>query len=191
MHEMQSEGHPFTENRSGSVWCMVRHVKKTKQPKNKKQTIGKSVGRASVIGLFAGFFWGSIALVCQLIHFSKVGPALVFSPFIPRRINQRILTQFIAIAVICLLSVIVALLFQFTLSRFKTIWTGLGYGAVLWAAVFIGFRYWLPGLPLFFRLGWNTFWTTFCLFLLYGLFIGYSIAFDLNEKPAAVNYSKD
>lgn len=170
---------------------MVRHVKKTKQQKNKKQTFGKSVGRASVIGLFAGFYWGSIALICQLIHFSTVGPSLVFSPFIPRRINQRILTQFIAIAVICLLSVIVALLFQFTLSRFKTIWTGLGYGAVLWGAVFIGFRYWLPGLPLFFRLGWNTFWTTFCLFLLYGLFIGYSIAFDLNEKPAAVNYSKD
>ncbi|WP_010631984.1 YqhR family membrane protein [Sporolactobacillus vineae] len=159
--------------------------------KNKQPSFGKSVGRTTVIGLFAGFFWGSIALVCQLIHFSSVGPSLLFSPFIPRKINQRMLTQFIAIAVICLISVIVALLFQLILSRFKTIWTGIGYGILLWAAVFLGLQHWLPGLPVFFRLGWNTFWTTLCLFMLYGLFIGYSIAFDLNEKPAAANYSKE
>lgn len=170
---------------------MVRRVKKKNAAKNKKKSFGKSIGRAAVIGLFGGAFWASIALICQLINFSTVGPSLLFAPFFPRRVNQRILTQIIAIALICLISVVIALLFQLTLSRFKTIWTGIGYGALLWAAVFIGLQHWLPGLPLFFRLGWNTLTTTSCLFILYGLFIGYSIAFDLDEKPTATNYSKE
>jgi Conserved membrane protein YqhR. len=162
---------------------MVRRTKKKKAASNKKQSFGKSIGRASVIGLFGGAFWSSMALLCQLINFSTVGPSLLFSPFFPRKINQRILTQFIAIALICLISIGIALIFQVTLARFKTIWTGIGYGIVLWAAVFIGLQHWLPGVPVFFRLGWNTLTTTSCLFILYGLFIGYSIAFDLNEKP--------
>lgn len=171
---------------------MARRILKKKTKKSiEENKIGKSLGRATVIGFFGGLIWSSTAMVCHLLNFASVGPELMFFPFHIGAWKSGILGQFLAIAGLCLLSIPLALLYQFTLSRFKSIWIGIGYGLILWGLVFIVLQRWLPGLPSLIKIGWNTLTTTSCLFALYGLFIGYSIAYDIEEKPGLENYPKE
>lgn len=165
---------------------MARRIKKTKKEKteknNNKKNLGKSIGRASVIGVFGGLIWSSAALVCQLLNFSKIGPSLLFAPLPLGSWKNHLYGQFLAIACIGLISIAFALLYQLTLSRFKTIWVGIVFGIFLWAIVFFAAQPLLPGLPPLKKIGWNTLTTTLCLYVLYGLFIGYSIAFEIEEN---------
>ncbi|WP_100488250.1 YqhR family membrane protein [Sporolactobacillus pectinivorans] len=171
---------------------MARKIRRTKAKKEApKNKLEKSLGRASVIGLCGGLLWSTTAMICHLLNFSSVGPELLFAPFPLGSWKKAIAGQFLAIAGLSLLSIPIALIFQFTLSKLKSVWVGIGYGLILWAVVFIVLRRWLPGLPAINRIGWNTLTTTACLFALYGLFIGYSIAFDIEEKPNSENYSKE
>lgn len=171
-------------------------VKKKKgdpgQKSQKKKQTGKSFGRAAVVGLFGGAFWGSIGLICKLLNFSIVGPELLFAPFPLPAWKNKIGGEFLAIAGLVVLSLILALCYQFILSRFKSFWIGICFGLLLWGIVFFALRPFLPGLPFLTHLGWNTLSTTTCLFLLYGLFIGYSISFEVEEEnPDPESYSKE
>ncbi|WP_332236797.1 YqhR family membrane protein [Sporolactobacillus sp. KGMB 08714] len=171
---------------------MARRIKKTKKgKKNKQENLGKSFGRASVIGVFSGLIWSSVGLVCHLLNFSSVAPSLLFAPLPLGSWKQHFYVQFIAIACIGLISIAFALLYQLTLSRFETIWIGIAFGIFLWCMVFFALQPWIPGLPPLKKIGWNTMTTTLCLFVLYGLFIGYSIAFKIEENSNSENYSNE
>ncbi|MCI1859717.1 MAG: YqhR family membrane protein [Sporolactobacillus sp.] len=168
---------------------MARIVHK-KSKKNRRGSGGKSVGRAAVIGLFGGLIWSATGLICHLLNFSSVGPELLFAPFALGKWKTQIGGQLLAVACLSLLSVPLALIYRLTLGRLKFFAVGIGFGCLLWVLVFMLLRRWLPGLPAVFRLGWNTFTTTLCLFVLYGLFIGYSIAFEIAENASGGSYSK-
>lgn len=171
---------------------LARRIKKLKKEKKGNQNkLGKSIGRAAVIGVFGGLFWSSIGLVCELLNFSSVGPSLLFAPFPFGSWKDRLSGQFLAIICISVISILLALLYQLTLSKFKSIWLGIGFGLFLWGIVFFALQPWLPGLPSLGRLGWNTMTTTVCLYALYGLFVGYSIAFEIEEKSNPENYSNE
>lgn len=169
---------------------MARKVRKKKKDGTMKKA-GKSLGRSAVIGFFGGLIWGFVALICYLLNFTSIGPSLLFSPFPPGAWRNGTGGQFLAVAGISVLSVPFALIYRFTLSRLKSIWAGIGTGVLLWGIVFIALKPWLRGLPVFYRLGWNTCTTTLCLFILYGLFIGYSIAFMIQENSGRENYSNN
>ena len=60
-------------------------------------------------------------------------------------------------------------------------WGGILYGVVLWLIVFYGVNPLLPNLESVSHLERNTIITTLCLYILYGVFIGYSISFETQE----------
>ncbi|RYM06027.1 hypothetical protein EWH99_04015 [Sporolactobacillus sp. THM7-7] len=168
---------------------MARRLKKSKKNNQNTSTkTGKSFGRAAVIGLFGGLFWGLMGLICHLLHFSSVGPSLIFSPFRLGAWKHQIGGQFLAIAAIALISVPLALVYQLLLSAFKSIWVGIAFGLLLWCIVFLALQPFIPKLSPVNHLGVNTLTTTLCLFALYGLFIGYSIAFEMEEASNKESY---
>ncbi|RYL92339.1 hypothetical protein EWI07_09900 [Sporolactobacillus sp. THM7-4] len=152
---------------------------------------GKTIGRAALIGFFGGLIWSLTGLVCNLLNFTSIGPSLVFSPFTQASWKNHPGGQLLAIFVISVLSVPIALVYQLILGRIKFIWTGIVYGIVMWLIVFFVFQPWIPGLPYLTRLGLNNLITTLCLYVLYGLFIGYSITFVMNDETNSENYSNE
>jgi hypothetical protein len=60
-------------------------------------------------------------------------------------------------------------------------WVGIVFGAALWGLVFFILNPMFPNLQTVFELPRNTIVTTACLYILYGVFVGYSISFDYNE----------
>lgn len=168
---------------------MARRKKKTSAKPSQKHEFIKSLGRAAVTGLFGGLFWSAAGLVCHLLNFSTVGPSLLFAPLSFWSWRNNMSGQLIAVAVIGVLSVIIALIYLLALSKLKSIWIAIGFGLMLWGFVFFLLQPFLKGLPKLTMLGWNTLTTTLCLYALYGLFIGYSISFDIEENSGTNTYS--
>lgn len=151
-------------------------------------------GRVIMIGFFGGLIWSILGYLAYMINFTKVGPALILAPWALGKWKDKTLGQFIGIVAICIVSILLALLYKYVLGKIKSLWIGIGFGLILWVIIFYILQPWIPGLGHVTQLGKNTISTTACLFSLYGLFVGYSISFDMesysNADTNSENYSK-
>src|SRR5690606_21252509 len=148
---------------------------------NKKDREMSLMGKVVVIGLFGGIFWSLLSYFTYIFHFTELSPNLVLKPWILGDWKNRVLGQFIGIFVIGIISIGVALLYYALLKKFQSIWVGAAFGVVLWLIVFYVFNPIFPDIKTVAELERNTVITTICFYILYGVFIGYSISFEENE----------
>ncbi|MCC3358686.1 YqhR family membrane protein [Bacillus sp. REN16] len=148
---------------------------------NKKEREMPLIGKVVVIGLFGGIFWSLLSYFTYVFHFTELSPNLVLKPWILGDWKNRVLGQFIGVVVIGIISIGVALLYYAFLKKFQSIWVGAGFGIVLWLIVFYVFNPIFPDIKTVAELKRDTVITTICFYILYGVFIGYSISFEHNE----------
>lgn len=148
---------------------------------NKKDAEMSFIGKVVVIGLFGGIFWSLLSYLSYVFHFTELSPNLILKPWILGDWKNRVLGQFIGILVIGIISIGVAFLYYALLKKFKSIWVGAGFGIALWLIVFYVFNPIFPDIKTVAELERNTVITTICFYILYGVFIGYSISFEENE----------
>ena len=134
------------------------------------------------LGFYAGFIWGALRWLSYYLGFTKMVPGFLLEPFFKHSFLLSIAGQlagwlsFIAFSVIC------ALLYVFLFRKAKGPWPGIAYGVVWWAVIYIALN------PLFHftvnvkKLSWDTNITELCLFLLWGLFIGYTTAVEYTDE---------
>jgi hypothetical protein len=154
-----------------------RKLEKNRDPESPNLILGRVVSTGfiggtalSIIGAFFHFF-----------HFSEIRPNMLLQPFILGAWKDKLLGTFISILLIGILSIGAALLYYAFLRKIKGMWAGLVYGAVLWGIVFFLFNPIFPDLSPIYELKSETIVSSFCLYLLFGLFVGYSISFEHNE----------
>lgn len=138
-------------------------------------------GKVAVIGFFGGVFWSAIGYLAHFFNFTKISPNLVLSPWTVGEWEKGALGNVIGILLIGLLSILVAFLYSTLFKKINKMWPGFLLGILLWLIVFYIFNPIFPGLQSVSDLDRNTVMTTICLYLLYGVFVGYSISFDANE----------
>ena len=153
-----------------------------------KRDLQKSkIKTALVVGLVGGIFWSLIGYALYYMNFTTLGPSIFAKTFVNPNLVNKPWVQMMGVAVITLLSLAFALLYVFTLSKYYTPWIGVASGIVLFLLFFYGASplFGLTVKPIH-EMGMNTFTTEFCLFLLYGLFIGFSLSaeFSSNEEKA-------
>jgi len=134
------------------------------------------------LGFFAGLLWGAVRWICYMFHFTKVLPGFIADMFYTSEYLRTMPGQFIGWAYFILFSIIASLLYTFLFKKAKGPWPGVIYGLFWWGVIFL-----LIGPPLGMTLriellGWDTFWTELCLFLLWGIFIGYTVAIEFNDE---------
>jgi len=129
-------------------------------------------------GLFGGVFWSTIGWLAYYLNFTDVRPNVILEPWALGYWKNDWLGTIISIILIGIFSVAAAFVYYGLLKKFKGIWFGLGYGIVLFLVVFFALNPLLPGIKPFLKLGWDTFVTSICLFIVYGIFIGYSINYE-------------
>lgn len=151
-----------------------------------------SNGRIILIGFFAGFIWSFLGWVSYYLNFTKVGPALILQPWALGNWKTGLSGQLLGIVINSLVSILVAYAYRYTLGKVKSIYVGIVFGLALWVIVFYILQPWIPHLPPVTKLSVNSISTLLCLFVLYGMFLGYSISFDISEmdRPGKQNYSK-
>lgn len=152
---------------------------KLEQNKTNKRT--SSSGKIASIGFFAGLIWSIVGWLAYYLNFTKVGPALILEPWALGKWKEHLSGQLLGILVISIVSVIIAFLYRLGLAKIRTLWFAILFGLILWVMVFYILQPWIPHLKPVTKLGKDTISTTLCLFSLYGLFLGYSISFEVNE----------
>lgn len=134
------------------------------------------------IGFFAGFIWGGIKIVEFAMRFTEVVPGFLLEPFYRHAYlvtREGILLGWISFIVF---SILASLIYMVLLRKMRGPWPGIAYGAVWWA-----FLYLLAGpltemIPPVKQMDLNSFVSDLGLFLLWGLFIGYTISVEFTDE---------
>ncbi|CAM4233049.1 YqhR family membrane protein [Paenibacillus tarimensis] len=134
------------------------------------------------IGFFAGLIWGLLHWLLYSLSFTKVIPGYLAEPFFRRTFLVTYWGHAMGIMMYIGFSVAAALLYYLLLGRFKGPWPGLIYGGAWYGGVII---IGAPALKIIGPpnvIGWNTLFTMLSIYLLWGLFIGFSIAFEYHSE---------
>lgn len=145
------------------------------------------MGLTVITGLFGGIFWSAIAYLAYVFQFTDIRPNVILEPWTIGDWKEGWLGTLISIIIIGMLSIAVALIYYFTLRKFNRIYIGIGFGLVLFLLVFFVLNPIFPGIAPFNELSRNTIVTSICFYVLYGVFIGYSISYEESE----IQNSKD
>jgi|SRR5699024_3444494 len=138
--------------------------------------------RTLLTGFIGGLFWSALSVGLYYFNFIEVAPKTYFL----RSWTKAAWTSgwqgdVVSIILASLLSIIVALIYFVILKKVPSIWMGATYGIFLWIIVLFGFHSLLPNLQSVVELTTDTLISSLCLFVLYGIFIGYSISFDYSD----------
>ena len=148
---------------------------------NKKEEPMSVMGKSIVTGFIGGVFWSALAYLAYILNFTEISPNLILQPFALGNWKEGAFGNIISIVIIGLISIGAALVYYAILRRFDGMWLGFAYGGALWALVFFVLNPIFPNVETVLELSRGTIVTTLCLYILYGVFIGYSISFDYKE----------
>ncbi len=175
--------HDFSTLGHTEVWrwiYMTSNHKMDKQIKDEKQ-MGFTL-KVVLIGFCGGLIWSLIGYFSYYFHLTQVGPSFVLLPWALGEWKTGHWGQVIGVVVIAVLSIGVAFIYKWSMQKVNSMWPGLGFGALLWLIVFYIVNPFVIQLKPVQTYSLNTLVTTLCLFLLYGLFIGYSISYEYAEQ---------
>lgn len=133
-------------------------------------------------GLFGGIFWGTMGFIASYLSFSEIRPNVILEPWALGGWKMEWQGTIVSILLMGILSVVAAYIYYLVLKRFKGFWFGIGYGIVLFLLVFFILNPLFPGIKPFFELSRDTIITSLCIFIVYGIFIGYSINYEYQNK---------
>lgn len=134
------------------------------------------------IGFYGGLIWGLIRWLATGLNFTNVTQAFLLDPFVPRSLLGGFYWQAAGLAMFILMSIIAALIYVTILGRFRGPWPGLLFGAAWWGLAYAFAGPIVGMVPPLNQIGWNSMITDFCLFMMWGLFIGFSIAFEFHNE---------
>lgn len=137
------------------------------------------------IGFFGGVFGSMLAFIAHFFNFIPYGPGVIFQmlavyPETPWLRHYP--GHLFAVGVLSLVSILVALLYYALFRKIESVLMGIGFGMFLWAALFLGLNTLIPGVQSVAELGWGTNIIFVCIFVLYGLFTGYSLSYGFYRQ---------
>lgn len=137
--------------------------------------------KSVVTGFIGGLLWSSIGYLAYFFHFTKISPNIVLQPMPQGNWQKNWQGVTISILLIGIISIGVALVYYGLLRKIKGMWGGIVFGVVLFCFVVFLLNPLFPAIGPIKKLSMNTIVTTLCLYILYGVFIGYSISYEENE----------
>ncbi|WP_438448790.1 YqhR family membrane protein [Gorillibacterium sp. sgz5001074] len=134
------------------------------------------------IGLFAGLIWGGVKLIEFALSFTEIVPGFLIEPFFQHAYLVTYTGLALGYASFIALSMIAALIYVLLLRKLKGPLPGLVYGAAWWALIYLLVGPMTQMTPSIMQMDRNSFYSDLSLFLLWGLFIGYSIAYEFTDE---------
>ncbi|MEF2964471.1 YqhR family membrane protein [Paenibacillus sp. M1] len=133
-------------------------------------------------GLFAGLIWGGLHGLCYYLGFTSIVPGYLVEPFFRHAFLQTQRGYYVGWLFFIVFSIIATLIYTLAFRKLKGPFPGLVYGIVWWVIIFIAVGPPLRMMPPTSKLPFDTTFTEFCLYLLWGLFIGYTTAEEYTNE---------
>ncbi|GIQ70702.1 hypothetical protein DUZ99_14905 [Xylanibacillus composti] len=134
------------------------------------------------IGFFAGLIWGGVRIAEYYFKFTEVIPGFLAEPFMKHSFIASWSGHLFGWGVFTVFSIAAAFIYAAFFRKIKGPWFGLLYGAAWWLLLYLLIGPWTGMMKAFSEQTPNTLITDSCLFLVWGLFIGYSTAFEFTDE---------
>ncbi|WP_192043587.1 YqhR family membrane protein [Paenibacillus rhizovicinus] len=136
------------------------------------------------LGFFAGLIWGATRWLLYLISFTKVLPGFLADPFFRQSFLKTFWGHLVGIGFFIVFSIIAAFLYKIALGRLSGPWPGLFYGLFWWLILFVMGGPLMGMFPHMNKIGYDTIFSECALYLVWGLFIGYTIAYEYTDEAS-------
>ncbi|MFD0958693.1 YqhR family membrane protein [Paenibacillus chungangensis] len=136
------------------------------------------------IGFFGGLIWGGLRWLFYEMKFTKVLPGFLGEPFLLTSFLRSPWGLVIGIGLYILFSIAAAFLYMILFSKLRGPWPGMLYGLCWWGLLFLVIGPMLGMMKPVTEIGWDSLFSELCVSLLWGLFIGYSIAFEFTDEAS-------
>ncbi|MEK6990645.1 YqhR family membrane protein [Paenibacillus sp. FSL K6-1566] len=134
------------------------------------------------LGYYAGLIWGAVRWIFYTLKFTRVVPGFLMEPFFKHEFLVTAAGQIAGWLSFIAFSVIASLIYVFLFRKLKGPWPGIIYGVIWWIVLYIALNPWLRFTPPVKKLTWDTNISEFCIFILWGLFIGYTAAQEFTDE---------
>ncbi|WP_110932341.1 YqhR family membrane protein [Paenibacillus bouchesdurhonensis] len=134
------------------------------------------------LGFFAGLIWGGIRALMYFFKLTVVLPGYLAEPFFKTRFLQTQGGYYVGWVFFILFSIAAALLYTLIFRRLKGPYPGILYGIIWWGIIFIVVGPMFGMTKPILELPSGTLISEFCLYLLWGLFIGYTAAMEYTDE---------
>lgn len=155
---------------------------------NQRQQGSQSNNRTNIwtfglqLGFFAGLIWGGARGLLYFFRLTDIVPGYLAEPFFKTPFLKTQAGYYVGWLFFILFSIVAAMLYTIFLRRLKGPYPGIIYGIVWWLVIFLvlgpmfGMTKKVTALPV------DTLISEFCLYLLWGLFIGYTTAMEYTDE---------
>ncbi|QLG39595.1 MULTISPECIES: YqhR family membrane protein [unclassified Paenibacillus] len=182
MTEYTGERTSHKENRRADKGEEKDRGKRPTQRQGQSHYFTKPFPFAVELGFFAGFIWGGLHWLSYLLHFTIVPLGFLAEPFFKHNFIYTAAGHLTGWLFFIVFSVLTSLIYTFTLKKWKGPIPGMGYGILWWLIIFVLVGPKLDMVKPLNRLTWDSIITEFCFFLLWGLFIGYTVAMEFTDE---------
>lgn len=134
------------------------------------------------LGLFAGLIWGGARGLMYFFRLTVIVPGYLAEPFYKTQFLKTQAGYYVGWLYFILFSIVAALLYTLFMRRLKGPYPGILYGIVWWLIIFLGVGPMLGMTKKITELPADTLISEFCLYLLWGLFIGYTAAMEFTDE---------
>lgn len=134
------------------------------------------------IGFFAGLIWGGVQGLFYYMKFTTVLPGYLLEPFFKNSFLQSMAGYYVGWLGFIVFSILVTLAYTLVFRNLKGPLPGMLYGMAWWALIFLVIGPNLHMTTPISTMTTNTFISEFCLYLLWGLFIGYTVAQEYTDE---------
>lgn len=134
------------------------------------------------IGFFAGLIWGAVKAIEAYFRFTQIPAEFMAKPFFAASFMKTNAGFWMGWLIFIVFSILAALLYALLLRKTSGHWMGLLYGAAWWTLLYVLVGPSTRMMAWLWEQDWNTIITDACLFLVWGLFIGYSISFEFTDE---------
>ncbi|WP_188453680.1 YqhR family membrane protein [Virgibacillus oceani] len=149
---------------------------------NKREKPMTLLTRSLTTGFIGGLLWSLLGLVMYYFNFSEVAPkTFLLRSWLTAEWTDSWLGNVVSILMVGVLSILTAFIYYGLFKKINSMWMASGFGIVLWFIVFYVAQPIFTNVPQLTDLSANTIVSTICLYILYGTFIGYSIAYDYHD----------
>ena len=163
----------------------ITEVMTMQQLNMKKESVIDLKRRVAITSFFAGLIWSTVWAVAAYFNFTELSPSsFILEIWFDAKWIGRWYGELISIISLSLISILIAYIYYWLFRKLTGLLPGLLYGVVTWLLLILISSSLFVHIPYVNELNINTIVTMLSNFVLYGVFIGYTISYDFLDIPA-------
>ena len=152
-----------------------------KKKENRYHSKSMLISNMLTVGFFGGAIASLLGIIAHYFNFMEFSPTFILTSWSNQSWIKAWQGWFVTIILFGILSVVVAFLYYLLLKQTKSMVANMVFGVVCWLIFLLAFKPMFHDLPSLSKMSSDSIITSICIFVLYGVFIGYSISFDYQE----------